>query len=365
MPTVFLFPYLAIEQRVALGQFEVIPGGRLTETDCHEPWLCDATKRHLDVYDFSSHGGQGAAGCVLKPPGGIGEDVPVSTQHPLRLCVLAALLEGNEAERGDLNAAAWMSTSDNSLLFGHPVTQEGYLAITTGTMVRTTMGGLNVNDPKRSRIVPPTELHVPSFIPGFDAEYAGALLATLLANDDRARRLERSLEWLDLAWRNSPSITQEIRIVALRAAFEVLLDKDGEWADEYPHLSTLLDTPQTPKHQQTWTNPRNQKQKTEALTDLQWWYTQFVFLRNDIAHGRAVPAAQYQHDGRPHVLLAEETLRRLIRIEVAQAHGPHDLTLPLKQRRLDRAAQQAAAHFAQLVAAKAAAAAQSPTGEKK
>jgi hypothetical protein len=281
----------------------------------------------------------------------------------LRLCVLAALLEGNEAERGDPNAAAWMSTSDNSLLFGHPVTQEGYLTITTGSMVRTTMGGLNVNDPKRSRIVPPAELHVPSFIPGFDDEYAGALLATLLANDDRARRLERSLEWLDLAWRNSESITQEVRIVALRAAFEVLLDKEGTWEEEYPHLSTLLDTPQTPKSQRTWTSPRNQKQKTEALTDLQWWYTQFVFLRNDIAHGRAVPIPQYQHDGRFHVFLAEETLRRLIRFEVAQAYGPHDLMLPLKQRRLDRAAQQAAAYYAQLVAAKAAAAAQPPTGE--
>jgi hypothetical protein len=137
---------------------------------------------------------------------------------------------------------------------------------------------------------------------------------------------------LDLAWRNTTSIDDDTRIVAVYSGFEVLLDKEGA-AELRKALSVLVDPPGAP----TTSRPipkrprpgRRSEIRPEAVTDLEWWFTFFAFLRHDITHGNEIQSGQNLWNRNPHLFLGEAWLRQAIKQTVANAGYPDVLLDPL------------------------------------
>jgi hypothetical protein len=200
----------------------------------------------------------------------------------------------------------------------HQLDASGYTAVEYGAMVTTESGGHNVADADSVSIRRPAE--VPIMYGFMDAQYSDAMFAALATGDERSRRLARAVDWLDLAWRNSPSITPEIRIVLLRTGFEVLFGSDNTYAVR-DALGALLDGEAATRVQRTWPNLRGQTQTSE-LTVLEWWFMQFAFLRNAIMHGDPVAVSMFEYDGRPHVWLAESYLRAAIKRSLLREASP-------------------------------------------
>jgi hypothetical protein len=50
-----------------------------------------------------------------------------------------------------------------------------------------------------------------------DEEYASVLYEALVRYDLTARRLDRAIEWLALAWNNSAAISKDARVLVFRA----------------------------------------------------------------------------------------------------------------------------------------------------
>jgi hypothetical protein len=100
-------------------------------------------------------------------------------------------------------------------------------------------------------------------------------------------------------------------------------------------LSELLDQPGTPRAHREWDDHGNHREA--ELTDLEWWYQSFALLRNTIAHGGDLAAADYLfEDGVPHHWHGEWNLRRAIKQVVANA-GHEDVLLDPFERAIRRA----------------------------
>ena len=56
------------------------------------------------------------------------------------------------------------------------------------------------------------------------------------------------------------------------------------------------------------------------MTDLEWWFTRFTFLRNAIVHGRRPTKGELRHGRHWQLWIAEYRLRQAIKEVVAQ-HG--------------------------------------------
>jgi hypothetical protein len=138
----------------------------------------------------------------------------------LHRAVVAAVLDPNPSlsERDKGNQVA---TSDNVLLYGHRVDGSGSVWVDYGVMVRAIVGGLTIGS-EDLHISAPPEILVPFLHPSFDELYLVALVKILSGADESARRMGRAIDWLDIAWRNTSSIDEDTRIVALRAGFEAL-----------------------------------------------------------------------------------------------------------------------------------------------
>lgn len=197
-------------------------------------------------------------------------------------------------------------------------------------MVRTTVGGLRLGE-ENLRIKPPAELHIPLLGARIDWLFAAALFECLTAETDTARRLGLTADWLDIAWRNTTSITQHVRLLALRSGFDAVLDTDNEKIEVVRSaLCALLDPPGEPTSMRHWAN-RDGAPRSGEMTLLGWWFTQFTFVRNSIAHGSAVPEAELECEGELHLWRAERMLRRAIKKTVAD-QGHEDVLLdPLER----------------------------------
>lgn len=336
MPDILVMPYLYLADRAAIDGWEVIPRRQFEERDAASGEIFANAPKYLDLYQVPDGARRDQPGCLLRPPGArVGGDVDRDSLPLINKAVLAAVLDANEPlDSKRPNAHQHASVSDNCLLYGHPYNTEGRVVVDYGFMVRTTVAGLNVNRSAAPIAISP-EVHVPGFGHTVDTEYASALHALLARKDDAARRLEVTIDWLDLAWRNTPSIDGDTRIVALRAAFEVLLDAGEKVEDSRAAFATLhrLSGARSPRQFISLKgNPR-----TEDMYDEEWWFTRFVWLRNKIMHGSSRSAADYEHEGRQHFHIADETLRRSIKLAVVAAGFPEHLLKTARDRRVERA----------------------------
>jgi hypothetical protein len=122
--------------------------------------------------------------------------------------------------------------------------------------------------------------------------------------------------------------------MALKTGFEVLLEASDMW-ELRDRLSDLLDADDEPRSSRTWPRRDGSPQIAE-LTDLQWGFQTFTFLRNDIAHGHPITATRFTHDtGQPLLFLGEWWLRRAI-FETVAGTGHEDLRMTRTVRRMVR-----------------------------
>jgi len=324
-PAVVVFPYLSLEERLRVGPWELIPKGDLKPEDADSESALSLARAHLAVYDLPEGDEAKRCGCFARRGDGlVGGAVEPESLGSLRLSVLAALLIMNPEAEDRSNPGMVVSTSDNAAMHGHPLNAEGRLAVEYGAMMRTLVGGIKVKE-NPGFIGAPVELHLPWLGSQIDGEFADALHSVLVRGTDDARRLATAIEWLDVAWRNTTFITTDVRVMALKSGFEVLLNVGERVEDGRRELSLLLDQPGAPRMKHSYVSLAGNPSMTPPITDLEWWFTRFAFLRNDIAHGTEVAPGDWHYEGGSHVMIAQRHLLEAIRKKVADATGNQDL----------------------------------------
>jgi hypothetical protein len=319
---VLLFPYLWLRKRRTVGPYELIPKATVTEDDFSAPWVKKGSEGLLKLYELDGSMGNRFGTIVRRSDGKIGDDFERSEMRPLRRALVAALLDGNPSHigLGDDHEGWSVSTSDHAVLYGHSLDPAGGITVDYGRMVQVLVGGLKIGD-DHSTIHAPNELHVAFLASDPDEVYADALYTELKKETPEARRLGRAIDWLNLAWRNTPSIDDDTRIAAIFFGFEVLLGREG-LGDLRTALGMLIASEQERVQRPVPRRPR-QGQPAEIasreLNETEWWFAFFGLLRNDIAHGNRIEPKQYFWDDQSHLFLGEAHLRRAIKQTVANA----------------------------------------------
>lgn len=325
MPDVVLFPYLSLDKRVRVGPWELIPKKDLKAEDAVDEPTYKLAQLHLALYALPDVGLAKGCGCLARfDSRRIGEPVGLGLLHPLRCSVLGAVLSVNPEDDAK-NPGLYASTSENVTVYAHPLNNEGRVSVRYGSMMRTTVGIFQISE-MPSSIPYPVELHLPIYNQ-LDGDLADALYPLVIQNTDEGRRLSTTLDWLDVAWRNTESVTSAVRIMALKSGFEVLLDVGEKVEDGRAALSALLDEPGTAKQSRTHKNRKGTADVTIQVTDLEWWFTTFAFLRNKIAHGNVILEADWQYEGKNQVMIAQRVLLEAIRKKVAALSGKLDLLI--------------------------------------
>jgi hypothetical protein len=325
---VFVFPYLGSRQRARVGPFELIPWGELSEAQVAEEWLRPRLEGFEKMYDscvvFAQFDGQP-----------LGVAPPDELFGPLRRAVFIATISGIPA-LDDADAAGWEAvTSDNAVAYVHPIPESAGIAVVVGRIVRTTLAGSV--ESQRGGIPKPVEMPDPMAPPVPDSDIGDAMFLALTEDSEQARRLALAIDWLDVAWRNTDSISGDVRILAIHAGFEALL-LEGERADSRAmahRYDGFLDASE-PKTRH-WTTSNGSPTSGE-FSDSGWWLLCLSFLRNAIAHGDLVKAGDYEHeDGRHHLVVGERRLRDAILLVAQEVVGVDDLLLDPFERKIGRA----------------------------
>jgi hypothetical protein len=340
---VVYLPYLPLRERITVGEWELIPRAALAEADCVYVRTIELAQGLGAVYALPEQAGTSAGAFARSRGRRVGEEIAnlpdLQGLRDLQRACTVAVLDVNpsplvpESER-DLNAGHWMLTSDNALVVAHGIDRKlGYTGTIIGSRLPLLSFGVSVlDDPdqgtRRATIPPPGGLRIPTFRTlRLDVEYADAAWHSIRRNDDGARRLQRAIDWLNLAWLNATGLTDELRVPALRAGFEVLLDSED--AEELAkRLGRLLDDT-TPIRHRRWTSTITGDERSANMREVPWWFMGFSFLRNDLMHGRAPGEEKWVRDDRSQTDLGEWYLRQAIKHTVANAGHPDILDEPL------------------------------------
>lgn len=231
-----------------------------------------------------------------------------------------------------------MLTTDNAELHIWPLGADGYIAYPTGLMIRTTWGGWNLDDGEGVWRVPaPMELFMPLVKVSFYGRLANAIYETVMLGDGNPskaaeRRLATALGWLGKAWKNTPSISLEDRIVFLKTAFESLLDTSKTpmaakrlrklFEDAAAHAQEevkglLWSSAEAESRLHPFTGAQYQNVQ---VTDLEHWFLAFGSTRNDVIHDGAASTLTYDETGSAYngslVMTAERVLRESIKMQL-------------------------------------------------
>jgi hypothetical protein len=326
---VVYLPYLPLRERALIGDWELIPRRALVDDDCLDQRSGELAQGLAAMYVLPKRGGN-AAGAFARPrQGRIGEAArDLQSLSDLRRACVVTVLDPNpspllSADNRDLNAGHWMLTSENAMLVAHGISRDGgYTGTITGSRVPFTSLGVSVLDKpgtphrRRGEILPPGDVRIPTFSPpAFDSEYADATWESIRRGDAAARRLARAIDWLGLASLNTTAMTDDLRIPALRAGFEVLLDT-GDYLKLGRRLGRVLEDDSEPT-ERTWKNLSG-SETTKRLGDVAWWSVRLSFLRNALMHGGSPRSDDWIHGGLAHTDLGEWYLRQAIKHAVAK-----------------------------------------------
>lgn len=323
---VVYLPYLPLTDRIVVGDWELIPQQDLQDADTLDPRTAQLARGFAVLHDL--RGTTHPFGAFARPNDGRVGDDPGSTVPliNLRRALLVAVLNGNQSpltpeDEHDPNAGHAAMTSENALIVANGISYEGgYTATRSGGQIPRLNIGVSVladsDLPPSPKIQAPADLLLPTMGRPIDHEYAHATWESITRGTDAARRLGRAIEWLRLAWINVTELTGDLRIPALRAGFEVLFDSDDE-AVLAERLKTLVGDTTKPRLRQR-AHPVTAKLWSKQLTDVEWWFWDFSFLRNDLMHGREPTEERWLHEGQSHVGLGEAYLRWAIKATVAQ-----------------------------------------------
>lgn len=341
MTDVLLAPYLAVPEPFSIGDWTLLPilGADSPETveeesDRIPQELQRPARRLVDAYRVRDEPGVGA---LIAPPGGqIGADFSREDMRRLGRVILAGVLGANPELRTteDGSLGGWsIATSENAVLFGHPITDGDSYALQTGVLIQVLSTFTAESDEPLPKISPPVELPKP-MISRFDSELAAATWQVLEAAEAAATRLSRALDWYRIALANAEAITLDVRVGATRSALEVLLDA-GESTQRlvrrYGDLTRTEESEEATYSEVFWA-----KGPVQLTTD-KWWMHRLCELRNAIVHGDDIPDELWEHDGSSQLVQMHDRLIGALRIFVAQATGDSLLELPLADRGFRRA----------------------------
>jgi hypothetical protein len=338
---VVYLPYLPLRERTVVGDWELIPRSELQTADCLDDGAEELARGLSQMYVLPREA-KTSAGVLARPTDGrIGDEArDMQRFADLRRACVTAVLDPNPDpmlpdEQKDWNAGHWMLSTENATVVGHGINRDGYTGTNIGSRFPSLHIGVSVLDQpdrlngKRGEVVPPADLRIPTWAAKhFDAEFATAVWESIRRGDDAARRLGRAIDWLALATLNTTSMTNDVRVPALRAGLEVLLDEDDflELADR---LAQLVKDDSQPV-ERSWHNRKDSVVKKE-LSDVAWWCVRFSFLRNALMHGSPVAADDWFHgeDVVSHIDLGDWYLRQAIKHTVAADGHASILDTPL------------------------------------
>lgn len=324
-------PYLRLRQRVRVGPWEVVPADGLTLEDCLSQHALDQARGLIELYRRPAGVHEGF-GCFLRRGvARIGESYGNRDLTSFRRALLLGALDVNVTPwRGSVDDYNWgwrTATSDSLFFAWHRVDPGGWVSTRTGAIITTLHGGLRIGEGDEVEGMPPSqfapllELPFPFMAREPDLEYAEALFDILESDDARAQRLAAAIDWLDLACRNTTSISEGTRILLLKAGFEALLAA-GYNLPTQRALAALLGREAGRRRWRTPIDRYGNALPREQMTDVEWWYSRFTWLRNAIAHGgREVKPRDWKHGRASHFWLGAHWLRSALRAEVADAAG--------------------------------------------
>ena len=342
-PYLLFFPYLH-----SLGSYDLGPWQMGPLRDYQGPWLSaefermskdflsafrDARGKPLDNIYLLSHRVRGVDGRLPTRP------QRVAIQRAIDFAVL-----DKTPSADDPNAGLWSATSDNSELFIWPIDVEhGYVTLSRGSMVREYAGGHKVGE---ELIIPaPLELQMPWNL-ALDSELLAAMYhlftRRLSGDEDRTRRrIETAISWLAKAWRNSPSIGMDERVVFLKTGFEALagtsdtkkcvaclrkLYEEQLGGIDAKYLDNLIWS-SNERRRFTRTYTKNGQSLSEVVTDFEHWFWTFCDARNCIIHDGVTPKLTYRARASRYngslVNTGERLLRESVKVAMIRLGYPH------------------------------------------
>jgi hypothetical protein len=283
------------------------------------------------------------------------EDERIALQYALHF----ATIDGNADQASD-NAGWFTATTNNSELFIWPIdTQNGYIAIARGLLVRVLDGGHRIGNNLVIRA--PLELHMPMGVQ-LDPEILSASYQGFLGigqPEQLTQSLRNTTRWLAKSWRNTQDLGWDDRIFMLKTAFEALTGDSsaaggaealhwiyGEFKSRrHPTASSTSELLWSPTERRSrirrWVD-RGGRQRSVRLTNLEHWYCSFADARNTIIHEGTIPSLQYIARGSAYeghyFHTGERLLRETIKI-LFDASGYPDLWHSSMARAIARALQ--------------------------
>jgi hypothetical protein len=322
---IILAPYLRVGQApMQIGPWVAIPAGQLQRSQTDSDLALAQAQGLLELYQRSRRVPQEYGVFFRRGRRLVGERFTTRDLPTLRRAILVGLLDGNPSDiagHDTLNAGHQTWSSDNVDVLGHEIEEDGYVSARYGAMTQQLVGGLRIGD-EQSEIAPPIETPFPMLGRTPDSFYCNALWDVLSRETDETRRLTAAIDWLDIAWRNTPSTTHDVRVMVIKSAFEVLLGRGDQLRHQRAALSALMDEPTARRRPRRWIDHDQQQRGPFEMTDLEWWFTRFTFLRNAIAHGRRPTGRELRHGRHWHLWIAEYRLRQAIKEVVAHQGHP-------------------------------------------
>lgn len=336
MPDLLLAPYLPLSDSIAVGAWELVSFKQVAESDSVPRDLRRPVERLLEAY--ARDDGMGA---VVFPVGTkVGGEYETIAFRLLGHALLAGLVGANPpmtVESDDDGNAGWsVATSENVVLYGHPLGDGSSYALEVGMLARVLSGRGARGDEPLPKVDRPVELPTP-MLGSFDLELADATYAALGTDDAASRQLYRALDWYRIVLSNAEAVTLDVRVGAARSALEALTgagDKTKRLVRAYDQLVGEADAPKA-----TYPNVIWAKGPVELTAD-EWWMTRLCELRNAIMHGQEVLEELWQHDGHHQLNQIHDNLLRALRAYVAAAVDDPLLRLSKRDRILPRIRQE-------------------------
>ena len=340
MPDLLIAPYLPLPFSASIGPWDLLPSRDIAESDVLPDELREQALGLIEAYRPTTGIGK-ALGAVLVPSGGyVGAPFDRAATGVLRHALLAGAVANNPTmalpeDEQVPNAGHAAMTSENALLYGHPLGTGSSYVIGSGVIVHTTNLHYAGDGEPLPKVAPPIELP-PVLFASVDTEMAAAAYAVLNAGDASARRLFRALDWYRVALSNADAISGDVRVAAVRSALEALTGAGDKTKDVVRAVGRLLseeNTPTTSRSIPPWKGP-------VQLTADEWWLARLSLLRNAIVHDSPITPDMWQHEGYPQLDLAHDALIRCLKTTLATEADDPLLKLRLGERALPRASEE-------------------------
>lgn len=329
-------PYLPLNGAYQIGKWLILPANQYSGD-----WVNDSYKARVDQllgrFIWPNRTTITDIPIVVSAEDGANGVIPGQAEgRALQLALSFSAID--EFRTADGNAQGRTVTADNAELQIWPLGADGYIAYPTGSIARTLWGGWNLDDDMHAWRVPaPMELSMPLVKVSLYGRLASSIYETVQKGDgDTAnvteRRVAVTLGWLSKAWKNTPSISEEDRIIFLKTGFESLLDTSSTptaakrlrklFEDAAAHareeLKNLLwSAAETESRPHPFTEAGYQNVQ---VTDLEHWFLSFGSVRNSIIHDGAASTLAYEEANSAYngslVMTAERVLREAIKMQL-------------------------------------------------